>query len=252
MGKNKFRRFQENETFANLFQPSFKELLTSDFDVKGLWRNVVFNNTNPIVLELGCGKGEYAVALARKYPHKNFIGIDIKGARIWRGAKTGIEENLKNLVFIRSKIECLTALFGENEIDEIWLTFPDPQPKKARKRLTSPLFLKRYRSILKNNATIHLKTDSQMLHYYTKALVTENNMPIYISTDNLYPEVEEYDEILKVQTAFEKLFAQRGKNITYLEFELGNTTEFVEPSDFDESVFERYNSKKEKAENVAI
>ncbi len=248
MGKNKFRRFQENETFTNLFQPSFKELFTSDFSLKGQWREIVFGNTNPVVLELGCGKGEYAVALSRQYPLKNFIGIDIKGARIWRGAKTGMEENLTNLAFVRSKIECLTALFGENEIDEIWLTFPDPQPKKSRKRLTSPLFLKRYSGILKKNATIHLKTDSQMLHYYTKALVSENNLPMYISTDNLYPEIDRYDSILKVQTAFEKLFVERGKNITYLQFGLENSVEFVEPSNFDETVFERYNSKKEKVQ----
>lgn len=245
MSKNKFKRFCENKTFENLFQPAFKEIFNSDYELKGKWHSSVFCNQNPIILELGCGKGEYAVALAELYPEKNFIGIDIKGARIWRGAKTGIEKNLKNLIFIRSKIECITSLFAMGEISEIWLTFPDPQPKKPRKRLTSPLFLDRYTKILNSVGLIHLKTDSQMLHHYTKALIAENRMPQYCSIEDIYMEVGE-NEILKIQTTYEKIFLQRNKHITYLQFGLAGKEKFQHLQNFDESIFERYNTKKEK------
>ena len=171
--KNKLRRFNENETFSNVVQPTREELVSSKFNLKGNWRTEMFKNNNPLVLELGCGKGEYAVALAKKYPNKNFIGIDIKGARFWRGAKTAIEEHIPNVAFLRTQIELIDHAFAENEVDEIWITFPDPQIKykRTKHRMTNATFLERYKQILIPEGVVNLKTDSEFMHGYTLGLL---------------------------------------------------------------------------------
>ena len=180
MGKNKLQRFAENLTFDNFFQPTYDEISTGYF-LKGKWASDFFKNNNPIVLELGCGKGEYSVGLARRYPDKNFIGLDIKGARMWRGCKTAVDENIQNIAFLRTRIELIEHYFAENEISEIWITFPDPQPRriKENKRLTSPAFLKRYASILKKDLIIHLKTDAFLLYFYTMEIIKKRTTIIY-------------------------------------------------------------------------
>ena len=176
MGKDKLKRFAEVETFNNVIQPDIKNL-DSNHETKGLWHKK-FGNSNSIILELGCGKGEYTVGLAKKFPNMNFIGIDIKGSRIWRGAKTCIEENIQNVFFLRSKVDFINHFFDKNEVSEIWLTFSDPQPKKPRKRLTSPLFIDRYKKILKKEGVIHLKTDSDLLYEYTIDEISSKNYEI--------------------------------------------------------------------------
>ena len=174
MGKDKLKRFAEIETFHNVIQPSMDEVLNG-FHLKGKWHKDYFRNDNPIVLELGCGKGEYTVGMAKMFPGKNFIGIDIKGSRMWKGAKTSIIEGINNTAFLRSKVDFIEKLFGEDEVSEIWLTFSDPQPKKPRKRLTSPLFIARYLKLLKPKGTINLKCDSDLLFEYTLEQIAENN-----------------------------------------------------------------------------
>jgi tRNA (guanine-N7-)-methyltransferase len=230
MGKNKLSRFQENETFALLHQPAFADLFRGDFSLKGRWRKDFFGNENPIVLELGCGRGEYTVELARMCPDKNFIGIDIKGARLWRGAKTATEENMRNVAFVRSKIEVVTSLFAPNEVSEIWITFPDPQPSRARKRLCSPMFLNRYAKFLAPQGVVHLKTDSRMLHEYAKATLAANGITPLQSTDNLY--ADNHSAELAIKTTYEKFFISEGYSITYLKFSLPQDKTLVEPQDF--------------------
>jgi tRNA (guanine-N7-)-methyltransferase len=217
VGKNKQLRFRENETFALLYQPAFEEIFRRDFRYKGVWREEVFHNQNPIVLELGCGKGEYTVTLATRFPEKNFIGIDIKGARLWRGAKTATEKQLRNVAFVRTRIDFIESFFAPREVDEIWITFPDPQPTAARKRLTSPLFLTRYRQFLTPGGLIHLKTDSRLLHDYTKALAVHNHLKIWESSADIYGEGVA-GELLSIKTHYEQLFLQKGLPITYLKF----------------------------------
>jgi len=230
VGKNKLRRFAENETFENLFQPSFEEVFNTDYSLKGQWHSNFFKNQNPIVLELGCGKGEYTVGLARIFPNKNFIGVDIKGARMWRGAKTAMEEGLTNVAFIRTRIEHIKSFFAAGEVDEIWVTFPDPQPRpsKATKRLTSSRFLNYYVQFLKPGGIIHLKTDSQLLHSYTRALVEQNNLKMLVCTSNLYNDVND-DPILGIKTFYEQQFLEQGLPITYIKFEINHTGPFHEP-----------------------
>lgn len=230
MGKNKIKRFAENETFQNLIQPSFEEVFNTDYPLKGKWNTEFFKNSNPIVLELGCGKGEYTVGLARMFPLKNFIGIDIKGARLWRGAKTALEEGLCNVGFIRTRIDHIKSFFSPNEIDEIWVTFPDPHPRpsKATKRLTSSRFLNYYAHFLKPNGIVHLKTDNQLLHHYTKAVVEQNNLKKLICTNNLYSEITN-DPILGIKTFYEQQFLEKGLPITYIKFELSTIGPFHEP-----------------------
>lgn len=230
MGKNKLRRFAENETFENLIQPPLHQVFNADYYLKGQWHSVFFKNQNPIVLELGCGKGEYTVGLARMFPQKNFIGIDIKGARMWRGAKTATEEGLSNVAFIRTRIEHIKSFFAANEVDELWVTFPDPQPRpsKATKRLISSRFLNYYVHFLKPGAVVHLKTDSQPLHSYTKALVEQNNLKMLVCTSNLYSEVTN-DPILGIKTFYEQQFLEQGLPITYIRFELSHSGPFHEP-----------------------
>lgn len=231
MGKNKFKKFKENETFANLFQPALSNVTDGDFALKGRWNTDYFNNNNPIVLELGCGKGEYTIGLSKQFPDKNFIGVDIKGARLWRGAKTATEESIKNVGFIRTRIEMIAAFFAPNEVDEIWITFPDPQPRraKAKKRLTSSQFLNQYAKFLKPNGIVHLKTDSQLLHNYTREVVMQNSLKMNSCTNNLYATVTD-DPILCIRTFYEQQFLNQGLPITYLNFSLKGGGPFVEPT----------------------
>ncbi|MCL2738420.1 MAG: tRNA (guanosine(46)-N7)-methyltransferase TrmB [Bacteroidales bacterium] len=221
MGKNKWARFQENAGFSCLYQPDFEEVFAKDWHLKGRWNREVFGRTAPICLELGCGKGEYTLALAQKYPERHFIGIDIKGARLWRGAKTATELSLSNVAFIRTRIECIASLFAPNEIHEIWITFPDPQIQKERKRLTHPMFLERYRKFLRPHAAIHLKTDSRLLYDYSLHLVMESGYPVLHADPDIYGSglVRQID-ILGVQTFYEKQYLAQGKPITYLSFRL--------------------------------
>ncbi|NOZ34476.1 MAG: tRNA (guanosine(46)-N7)-methyltransferase TrmB [Chlorobi bacterium] len=226
MGKNKLKRFKENETFKHLFQPSPKKMLTNNFFLKGKWNSDFFNNNNPIILEVGCGKGEYTVNLARKNTDKNYIGIDIKGPRLWRGSKTVHEEELKNVAFIRNKVEFLTSFFTENEISEIWITFPDPQIKKIKKRLTSARFLENYSKILVSNGIIHLKTDSTLMHEFTKEIIKLNNLETVFSTNNLYSS-EISGEVKEIKTFYEQKFLDEGLKITYLKFKLNEKNTFI-------------------------
>lgn len=218
MAKNKLKKFNDLETFSHVIQPSIDEL-RSNFNLKGNWRKHFFKNDNPIVLELGCGKGEYTVGLAKNFPEKNYLGIDIKGARIWAGASQALEEKLINVGFLRIRIDWIEMCFNSNEVDEIWITFPDPQIKKNRttKRLTHPIFLKKYNNILKSNSKIHLKTDSQFLHGFTLGVISGQNHTLEDSTEDLYNSVELRD-CSKIQTFYENMFLNKGMPITYLRF----------------------------------
>jgi len=218
--KNKLKRFVENESFKNVVQPSRDELIEKKFKQYGSWRKQVFKNSNPIVLELGCGKGEYTVNLAKLNPNKNFIGIDIKGARFWRGAKTSLEEKLSNVYFLRTQIELLNYVFKENEIDEIWLTFPDPQIKFQRRkhRLTNPKFLLIYKNILKSNGIIHLKTDSEFLHGYTLGLLESMSIKPIHSNHDVYKNLNVPKDVINIQTHYENIYLKENKKITYLSF----------------------------------
>lgn len=222
--KNKLQRFAENETFPNVIQPEFDEVFRKDFRLKSHWVSSFWNNANPLVLELGCGKGEYTVSLAERFPSKNYIGIDIKGARFWRGAKSALEKDLKNVAFVRTRIEFIDSFFGANEIDEIWITFPDPQlrERRAKKRLTSPRFLNMYIGMLKPNAVVNLKTDSRELYDYTKSLLEFNKQEILIATDDLYNSPY-CNDILSIKTHYESFYLTQGKKITYLQFRLHGT-----------------------------
>ncbi len=221
MGKNKLARWSEFASFENVIQPEISDVASSDHKVKGRWHTQIFSNNSPLVLELGCGKGEYTVGLASKIHDHNFIGVDIKGARMWRGAKTANEQKLANVAFLRTRIEFINSFFETDEVDEIWITFPDPHTggKNANKRLTSPEFLNSYRSFLKNKGLVHLKTDSSELFEYTKKVVLHNKLDIIFSTDDLYSE-KLSDEILSITTHYEKLFLNEGLKIKYLCFSL--------------------------------
>lgn len=221
--KDKLRRFAENETFSHVIQPQFSEVFNTNYQFKQQWAQAYWKNNNPLILELGCGKGEYTVQLAQKNPDINFIGIDIKGARLWRGAKTAHEQIIPNVSFIRSRIEFLESFFGVHEVSEIWITFPDPQKEKRRtkKRLTSPRFLNMYKTILIPHGKVHLKTDSSELYEYTKALLEFNKQNILVATENLY-ESNVADEILSIKTFYEQGYLAQGKAITYLQFEVNS------------------------------
>ncbi len=218
--KNKLKRFIENESFDNVIQPSRDDLIKFNFVFRGKWKKKVFKNLNPIVLELGCGKGEYTVNLAKLNPNKNYIGIDIKGARFWRGAKTATEEKLENVFFLRTQIELLDFIFEKNEIDEIWLTFPDPQIKFQRRkhRLTNTKFLSIYKNILNDSGIIHLKTDSEFLHGYTLGKLEEMSINPIVSNHDIYKNSNAPVEATQIQTHYEKIYLNEGKKITYLNF----------------------------------
>lgn len=222
MGKNKLKRFRENETFTNVLQPSREEILSGNFPLKGKWASDFFQNENPIVLELGCGKGEYTVNLAQQYPQKNFIGIDIKGARFWRGAKTALEEKVPNAAFLRCQIELIDMIFASNEVAEIWITFPDPQIKykRTKHRLTNADFLEKYKKILAPEGLIHLKTDSEFLHGYTLGLLHGLGHEILYANHHIYRNEGAPAEVLAIQTTYEKIYLAQGKPITYIRFRL--------------------------------
>ena len=216
--KNKLKRFKENESFDNVIQPSREEVLKG-FSLKGKWQSY-FKNNNPIVLELGCGKGEYSVALSEKYPEKNFIGIDIKGARFWRGAKTALENDFQNVAFLRTQIELIDLCFGKNEVSEIWITFPDPQIKykRTKHRLITKPFLEKYQSILNAKGLVHLKTDSEFLHGYLLGLLHEGHHDVIFAHHDIYNSSSPPSEATAIQTFYEKQYLELNKAITYVKF----------------------------------
>ena len=233
MGKNKLKKFAEMQTFHNVFQCGAREMVDDSVvtQMAGHWREKYFHNSNPIVLELGCGRGEYTVGLAQQNPDKNYIGVDIKGARMWAGAKQAELAGMTNVAFLRTNIEMLSHFFAENEVDEIWITFPDPQMKKATKRLTSTFFMARYRQLLRPDGLIHLKSDSPFLYTYTQAMVKENNYPILVDTADLYqaapsPDIE---DARRLQTHYEKQWLDRGLTIKYIVWQLPAQPSLIEP-----------------------
>ncbi len=239
MGKNKLKKFAEMETFTNVFQCGARELLPENhvFPMAGHWRERFFHNDNPIVLELGCGRGEYTVGLAKKYPEKNFIGVDIKGARMWAGAKQAVQEGLTNAAFLRTNIEIIDSFFAADEVDEIWITFCDPQMKKATKRLTSTYFMQRYQRIVKPNGLIHLKTDSPFLYTYTSEMLRLNPYSVLCATDDLYGKTADsieqkarLEDARALQTHYEKQWLDRGLSIKYIEWQLTPLTKWEEPT----------------------
>jgi tRNA (guanine-N7-)-methyltransferase len=220
VGKNKLARWTEFGSYENVIQPTIADVSGKDHPIKGKWKKELFKNENPIVLELGCGKGEYTVGLANNFVNNNFIGIDIKGARMWRGAKTANEQKLPNVAFLRTRIEFINSFFSEDEVDEIWITFPDPHPggRNSNKRLTSPWYLNSYRKFLKDKGLIHLKTDNTELYEFTKKVLVHNNIKTTHSTSDLYS--VKSDEILSIKTHYEKIFLAAGLKINYLSFHL--------------------------------
>ncbi len=220
--KNKLKRFRENETFGNVIQPTREEALAGNFPLKGKWGSEFFKNDNPIVLELGCGKGEYSVGLARYYQDKNFIGIDIKGARFWRGAKTAVDEGIHNVGFLRTQIELIEEFFAEGEISEIWITFPDPQIKykRTKHRLTNTEFLQRYKRILTPDGIMNLKTDSEFMHGYTLGLLHGEGHEVIYANHNIYENHGAPKEVTSIQTFYEQQYLEKGKPITYIQFKI--------------------------------
>jgi len=219
--KNKLKRFKENATFGNVVQPNRKEIEEGSFNLKGNWSRH-FGNDNPIVLELGCGKGEYTLGLARLNPDRNYIGLDIKGARLWRGAKTALEENLKNVAFLRTQIELVDQIFEADEVSEIWITFPDPQIKykRTKHRMTNEDFLEKYGRILINKGLVHLKTDSEFMHGYTLGLLHGTEREIIYANHDVYKNEGSPEEVLNIQTFYENQYLDKGKPITYLKFRI--------------------------------
>ncbi len=230
MGKNKLKKFADMETIDFVFQYPFARLQKETFPLKGRWGADFFGNDKPIVLELGCGKGEYTVGLARRFPDKNFIGVDIKGARMWTGASEARDTGMKNVAFVRTSIELIDSFFAPGEVSEIWITFPDPQMKKATKRLTSTRFMNLYRRILVDNGLIHLKTDSPFLYTYTDLMVKLNSLPVVESTADLYASGSAGD-ILDIKTHYERQWLARGLTIKYLQFRLPAEGDLAEPTD---------------------
>ena len=239
MGKGKLAKFADMESYENVFQYPYSVVEHVPFEMQGHWREQYFHNNNPIVLELGCGKGEYTVELAKRYPDINFIGVDIKGARMWTGATQALNEGLKNVAFLRTNIEIIERFFTEDEVQEIWLTFSDPQMKNPRKRLTSTYFLERYRKFLIDSGIIHLKTDSNFLFTYTSLMVEHNHLPVLERTDDLYGIAEadssfftvhpSLKEAASIQTYYESMWIARGLNIKYLKFRLPHGGLLEEP-----------------------
>lgn len=237
MGKGKLKKFRENESFSCLVQPTTEEVLRHDHPLKGNWHRDMFHNDHPIVLELGCGKGEYTVALGERFPEKNYIGIDIKGARLWKGAKYATEHAMPNVAFLRTRIEFIESLFAPGEISEIWITFADPQERKPRKRLTHPRFLESYRRLLAPDGVIHLKTDSRLLHHFTRETVLQNGLTLVEACEDIYG-TGRADDLLSIQTFYEKNFLAQGIPITYLAFRLDSQAPLVEP-EWDQEPYEQ-------------
>lgn len=255
MGKGKLEKFAEMETFSNVFQYPYSALENVPFQMKGRWHDDYFENTNPIVLELGCGKGEYTVGLGRLFPDINFIGVDIKGARMWTGAKQALQEQLPNVAFLRTNIEFIERFFAEDEVCEIWLTFSDPQMKNVHKRLTSTFFMNRYRKFLTNRGVIHLKTDSNFLFTYTSLMVEKNNLPLLQKTDDLYHTEgvdDETQRILGIRTYYETMWIERGLNIKYLKFLLPHEGVLQEPdADIPLDDYRSYHRSKRSSKETA-
>lgn len=228
MGKNKLAKFASMEEYPHVFQYPFSVLQEKGFDMKGHWNERFFKNNNPIVLELGCGKGEYTVGLAKLFPNKNFIGVDIKGARMFTGATQALNEDLSNVAFLRTHIELITNFFEAGEVSEIWITFPDPQMRKVNKRMTSTRFMEMYGKILGEESIIHLKSDSNFMFTYTCEMVKSNNLPVLFSSEDLYHSGL-VDDILKIQTFYEQQWLARGLNIKYIKFEYQHKAEWIEP-----------------------
>lgn len=228
MGKNKLKKFGEMATFENVFQYPYSVLQEKGFPLKGRWKQDFFKNDNPIVLELGCGKGEYTVGLAKKFTDRNFIGVDIKGARMWTGAKQSVADGMKNVAFLRTNIEMIASFFAQGEVAEIWITFPDPQMKKVNKRLTSVRFLNLYNEILEDGGIVNLKTDSPFLYAYTDALLKCNGLKEEVNTDDLYHSGLAND-ILEIRTFYEQQWLARGLTIKYLRWVSDRKKELVEP-----------------------
>ncbi|MCM1483765.1 MAG: tRNA (guanosine(46)-N7)-methyltransferase TrmB [Muribaculaceae bacterium] len=229
MGKNKLKKFREMEDIEFVHQYPFARLQSEGFPLRGRWHSEFFHNDRPIVLELGCGKGEYTVGLATRFPDKNFIGIDIKGARMWTGATEARRRGLANVAFIRTDIELLPYFFATGEVSEIWITFPDPQMKKVRKRLTSTRFMELYRKVMTDGGLVHLKSDSPFLYTYTKAMAELNRLPVADDTDNLYASPLPPDSVLLIRTYYESQWIDRGLTIKYFAFKLPHSGELTEP-----------------------
>ncbi len=228
MGKNKLAKFADMANYPHVFEYPYSVAENVPFEMKGNWNRTFFGNDHPIVLELGCGRGEYAVGLAKMFPEKNFIGVDIKGARMWSGATEALNEGLKNVAFLRTNIEIIDRFFAEGEVSEIWLTFSDPQMKKATKRLTSTYFMERYRRFLRPDGIIHVKTDSNFMFTYTRLMIEENNLPAEFITEDLYHSGRA-DDILDIKTYYEQQWLERGLLIKYIKFRLPGTGELREP-----------------------
>lgn len=231
MGKNKLKRFEETKGFENVIQPEYENLLDDNVEIKGNWGKSLFNNDKPIVLELGCGKGEYSVGLARRNPDVNYVGVDIKGARLWRGAKDSNELGMKNVGFLRIRIDYINSCFAENEVDQIWCTFSDPQlghRKSIKKRLTSPRFLSRYQKLLKDGGKVHLKTDDPVLYAYTLDVVKHNNLNLIHNIPDVYD--GDYSDIVpQIVTYYESKWLKEGRTIRYVCFQLPKEKELQEP-----------------------
>ncbi len=228
MGKGKLEKFADMRSYPHVFEYPFSVVDNVPFEMKGHWNREFFHNDHPIVLELGCGRGEYTVGLARMFPDKNFIGVDIKGSRMWSGATEALREGLPNVAFLRTNIEIIDRFFGEGEVSEIWLTFSDPQMKKATKRLTSTYFMNRYRRFLIPDGLIHLKTDSNFMFTYTKYMVEKNRFPVEFQTEDLYHSGL-VDKILGIQTYYEQQWLDRGLTIKYMKFRLPKEGDWEEP-----------------------
>ena len=228
MSKGKLAKFADMASYPHVFEYPYAEVENVPFELKGNWNKNFFKNNNPIVLELGCGRGEYTVGLGRLFPDKNFIGVDIKGSRMWTGATESLKTGMKNVAFLRTNIEIIDRFFAANEVSEVWLTFSDPQMKKATKRLTSTFFMERYRSFLVPDGIIHLKTDSNFMYTYTRYMIEENKLPVEVMTEDLYHSGLA-DEILNIKTYYEQQWLDRGLNIKYIKFNLPTDVVLQEP-----------------------
>ena len=228
MRKGKLAKFADLNNYENVFQYPFSVIKNERCDIKGKWKSVYFKNNNPIIIELGCGRGEYTIKLAQMHPDINFIGVDIKGARIWNGATYAISNNIKNVAFLRTNIEIIDNCFENNEINEIWLTFSDPQPKNYKKRLTSSCFLSLYQKILINNGIIHLKTDSNFLFKYTNHILEYNDLSIIYKSDDIYNN-NHWNEELLIKTYYEKMWMKKGLSIKYIQWLLPQDKIIYEP-----------------------